>query len=258
MLRRWLLRNYAGVVRASVRHGRAFHKGKQVLMFRKILFSALAAAAFWACNSPVEPPDAGRLGHDFFPLETGRQAMYDVQRIVYKLGSRPDTQRYQLRETVADTFTDLSGQAAFKIHRFVRANARANWRLDSVWTAKRTAYTALRTENNVGFVKLSFPPREKLAWNGNAYNDFPVETYEIRDFDRPFRMADTVFRQTLKVFQKEDSSGVANVRRVEVYARGAGLIERTNLDVKYDQRDFGSGRIESGVDYVQRLAGSGK
>ncbi len=237
---------------------------KRVSMFRKIfmrrgvLFSALAVTVLWACGPTVEMPDAQRLGIDFFPLETGRQAVYDVQRIVYRLGSRPDTQRYQLRETVAEGFADLSGEAAFKIHRFVRANARANWRLDSVWTAKRTAYTALRTENNVGFVKLSFPPREKLTWNGNAYNDLPPEMYEIRDFDRPFRMADTVFRQTLKVFQKTDSSGVANVRRVEVYARGAGLIELTHLDVKYDQRDFGSGRVESGVDYVQRVAGFGK
>lgn len=227
-------------------------------MFQRILFLAVLAASLWACGSSVEPADAGRLGYDFFPLETGRYAVYDVQQIVYRLGSRPDTQRYQLRETVADTFTDLAGQPAFRIHRSIRANAGAGWRLDSVWTAKRTAHTALRTENNVGFVRLSFPPRENLAWNGNAYNDLPPEMYEIRDFDRRFRTADTVFRQTLKVFQKQDSSGVANIRRVEVYARGAGLVERTHLDVKYDQRNFGSGRIESGVDYVQRIAALGR
>lgn len=228
------------------------------ILFFSILFLAIVPVAFWACDPTVETPDPERLGYDFFPLETGQYTVYDVRQITYRLASIPDTQRFQLKETVADTFTDLSGQPAFRIHRLVRASTNAQWRLDSVWTAKRTAYAAIRQENNAQFVRLSFPPREKLAWNGNIYNSLPPETYEIRDFDRPLRTTDTLFRQTLKVFQKEDSSGVANIRRVDTYARGVGLIRKVNLNVRYDQRDFGSGQIESGTDYLQQISGYGK
>ena len=64
---------------------------------------------FTACSPTEETPDPSRLGYDFMPLEVGRYVDYDVFQVTYQLDqTRPDTQRYQLRELVADTLTTLN------------------------------------------------------------------------------------------------------------------------------------------------------
>ncbi len=235
-----------------------------ILFMRKLLFFLVCMVTVWSCNTSEVDPDTGRLGYDYYPLEIGQFSLYEVEQTTYSLTTAPVTIRYQLKELVADTFTDLTKEKAYKIYRFTRPQAQVRWKdtPDSVWTAKRTLNRAIRTENNVPFVKLVFPVAEKQTWNGNALNVWGEEAYQLESVGKPYQVLENSFDHTLTVVQHNDSNFVRNERRVEVYAREVGLIYQERYKVQYcgansvnctspDQIDFGT-------KYVQRLLTYGK
>lgn len=214
------------------------------------------------CTRDVDEtePSTTRIGHDFFPLETGRFIEYEVVETQYALAAPPATRTSWLREVVRERFTDATGRQAFRLERFRRATGAAPWRLDSVWTARLETGQAVKTEGNAPLVKLVFPAREGLRWNGNALNDRGMEECHIRRFDQPLTVANQSFPRTLEVVRREDSSLVALERRTERYARGVGLIswENTRLFYCMSAACLGKGRVDFGRQTIYRIRTHGK
>ncbi|MCU0444615.1 MAG: hypothetical protein MUE85_06815 [Microscillaceae bacterium] len=203
------------------------------------LVLAYALVGLMACTeSSLEPSDEV-LGYDYFPLLVGSYVEYAVEEQIYQtLGQGvPEIRTYQIREEIPQIFIDIEGERAFRVERFRRPNANFAWTLDSVWVAKRTGSYALRVENNRTFVKLSFPPKNGLRWNGNAFNTLGDDRYEINNMDKPLTINNLEFEKTLKVIQSDDSSRVSLDRRSEIYARGVGLISKEYNQVFYCQPD---------------------
>jgi hypothetical protein len=192
-----------------------------------------------ACTSSNFEPSDEVLGYDYFPLEVGSFVEYEVEEQTYiTLGQGiPTIKNYQIREEIPQIFIDIEGDRAFRIERFRRANANFAWQLDSVWVAKRTNSYATRVENNRTFVKLGFPTKNGLRWNGNAFNTLGDDRYEITDFSKPLKINDLEFDNTLKVLQADDSSRVSLDRRMEIYAKGIGLVSKEYNQVFYCQPD---------------------
>lgn len=211
----------------------------------------------WACSAhdPERESAAARLGHDFFPLETGRFAEYEVTETRYALAAPPVIRTSWLREVVKEPFTDATGRQAFRLERFRRATDDAPWQLDSVWTARLETDRAVKTEGNAARVKLVFPAREGLRWDGNALNDQGAEEYQIRRYDQPGAVGNQPFSRTLEVVQQEDSSLVALERRTERYARGVGLIFSENTQFFYcaSAACLGKGRVDFGRQTIYRI-----
>lgn len=216
----------------------------------------------WACSGsePEQEAAANRLEHDFFPLETGRFVEYEVTETQYALAAPPLIRTSWLREVVREPFTDATGQPAFRLERFRRATDDAPWQLDSVWAARLETNRVVKTEGNVARVKLVFPLREDLRWNGNALNDRGPQEYRVRRFDTPRRMGAFSFPRTLEVVQREDSSLVSLERRTERYARGVGLIESEDTRLFYctSAACLGKGRVDFGRQTMHRIRTHGK
>lgn len=200
-------------------------------------------------------PTAARTGHEFFPLETGRFIEYDVVEILHSLTSPPVTRRSQVREVVRQAFTDAEGQPAFRLERLRRSTTAEPWQLDSVWTARLETSRAVKTAGNVPVVKLVFPVRKDLRWNGNALNGRGAEEYRIRWYDQPLAVGQQFFARTLEVVQREDSSLVSLERRVERYARGVGLVESEDTRLFYctSTACLGQGRVDFGRQLFYRI-----
>lgn len=198
------------------------------------------------CNKTIEPDDK-RLGYVYFPLEIGNFVVYAVEEKNYTI---LDSNRifYQLKEVVADTFTNLSGQKQFVLERYRRNNELANWQIDSVWSALRTGSQAIKFENNIPYIKLVFPVERNSSWNGNAYNDKGERTFRISEFRRSRRYGDIQLPNTVKVLMGNDSSLVTQVKREEIFAENIGLVfmQRINVRFKSDAINLGKGLIESG------------
>ncbi len=200
-------------------------------------------------------------GTSYFPLETGQYREYDIREINYRFDGSIDTATFQLREEVAGNFTNDDGTLTWLLQRFTRPNSNNNWRLDSVWTARRSAFGAIVTENNVAFQRLAFPVQEGLSWNGNAFNTLPNQTYQLVQVNQPFVVNNIRYDSTVTVIQNNlDDPIVGQNIQTEIYARNIGLINKQSIILQFctEVECLGQGVIEIGRDFQQRLVANGK
>ncbi len=209
-----------------------------------------------------EPPDSTLrrgAGYDYFPLEAGRYIEYEVSEVRYAVTSPvPGRATYFLREVCGQPFIGTTGIEQFPVERYKKSRPEAPWTLDSIWTAYRIPDRAVRVENNVAFVKLTFPLTDQSSWNGNLLNAKPEEIYQVQ-FGTSFP-ARNDFPKSLTVVQRRDSSLVSLYKRNEVYAPGIGLVYKEDIALEYCQEAscIGSGKIDSGSSRTMKVSKYGK
>ena len=211
-----------------------------------------------ACGSSETTP--ADLSLDYAPLQTGRFVIYDVTEQRFSLTAPPVTSTYQLKETVGARYTDVLGKPAFRLQRFRRANAQANWQTDSLWTARTDSRAAIRTENGADFVKLIFPVVERGRWNGNELNRFADDTYELRNVNKPYSVGSQAFAETATVLQQNDSTLVSQDKRIEVYARQIGLVYKETVQLQFCSSTpscVGKAQIDFGIRRYIRIMSYG-
>lgn len=216
-----------------------------------VLFSLVSCKTEELCGC-ITPPQTGK--EFFYPL-LGQAVIYDVQETQYALTSVPTIKNYQLKEVIALFFTDTDGKEALRLERYRRENDSQKWIIDSVFLAKRELDKALKTENNVTFVKLIFPISEGLKWNGNAYNSLGNDIYELKKLNQSFKTNGQNFPKTLTVVQQNDSTLVDLKRRLEVYAEGIGVVYQEKINVSYCNSSdcLGKGKIDFGIKYILKI-----
>ena len=111
---------------------------------------------------------------------------------------------------------------------------------------------AHKVEENIRYVKLVFPLKINLKWNGNAYNTNETQLYYIKELDSRWNN----FEKTCLVIQKEKESLVDKYYQTERYAKNVGLIEK--IDIKIEQAYVIQGvpieqRIKRGEIYRQTI-----
>ena len=232
--------------------------GKMISVSRYFVGFLLIFLLCISCDSDTLEPDASRLGYTFFPLEKGLFKVYDAEEIQYSvLGF--DTTRYQLKEVVADSFLNQTATYTYVIHRFSRPGENVPWGLDSVWTARQTPLQAITIENNVSFVKLIFPVKEEVVWDGNALNANETDNYVIKDAFGTKTYNDAEVR-TVSVLQGDEEDLLIKDFREEIFAEHIGLVEKTFIKLAFcnDSDCFGQKVIERGRSLQLTLIDHGK
>ena len=224
--------------------------------------SVLLVSCCWLALLSCHPSETVpiKTGQDYVPLVTGHFVVYDVTEQRFSLTAAPVTSTYQLKETVGASYTDVTGQPAFRLQRFRRANAQAIWQQDSLWTARIDSRMAIRTENGADFVKLIFPPVERSRWNGNQFNQYDEDTYELRNVNQPYSVGNQAFTETVTILQQNDSTLVSQDRRMEVYARQIGIIYKETVQLQFCSSNpacVGKAQIDFGVRRYVRVASYG-
>lgn len=231
---------------------------KAIVVFTHFTFMLIGV---WSCQELdcgcIAPPQTG--ASFFYPI-IGTSIVYDVQEIQYTLTGSPTIKNYQLKEVNASFFQDTDNKEALRIERYRRENEMQKWVIDSVFTAKKEIDKALKTENNVTYVKMIFPIKEGLKWNGNLYNTLGDDFYEMKKVNQPFQTNGQNFTKTLNIIQQNDSTLVDLKRRMDVYAEGIGLIYQEKTFVSYcNTADcLGKGKIDFGTKYMLKIKSYGK
>jgi hypothetical protein len=214
-----------------------------------------------ACGSESEPPPYVPDGEQYFPLVIGRSITYTVDSIVFDDapgGNTRDTISFQLREEIVGKVPTGTSDSAFVIHRFRRDGPTGPWALRDVYTSMVAGAEVLRTEENVTFVKMTFPLRPGNGWVSTAYispetvvqvgteNLEPFEYWEslVLEVDVAGQVGDVGFPtgQLMHVRQVDADDGLTKRTVLETYARNIGLVAR--IDTILDSRcialgDFG-------------------
>lgn len=228
----------------------------------KILFILFGMILLWfACNPKELMPDTTRVGFDFFPLQVGDFRVYEVEEITKTFLFGFDTARFQLKESLVDSFPGLGGDIIYLLHRSKRLSANDAWNLDSVWTARRNQSQAVTVESNVPYIKMVFPIDENKIWDGNKLNSADNDAYEMLNLFASFDTGLEVFEETLTVIQNEklDSIDILDFRK-EVYGLNIGLIYKSSSYLEFcDDIDcLGLKEIEQGRILKQTIIDYGK
>jgi hypothetical protein len=218
-----------------------------------VAFTFFALYFITSCTSTldcgcVSPPLTGA---EFFYPSVGKSNVYEVTETQYTLTTAPIIKTYQLKEFTASFFKDTDGKETLRIERYRRENDSQNWTIDSVFTAKKDIDKALKTENNVTYVKMVFPVKDGVKWNGNLYNNLGNDTYEMKNVRKPF----SDYPSTMTVVQQNDSTLVDLKKRIEVYAEGVGIIYQEKINVSYCNTGdcLGKGKIDFGTKQILKI-----
>jgi hypothetical protein len=210
----------------------------------------------FSCAKKSDTPEAPQAIEEYYPLATGNYRIYQVATTNYTVFQKHDSV-YQLKETVADTFLDAEGQLSYKLIRYKRALPFDTFQLDSVWSAKiLDKRKVIVFENNVPFLKLLYPLKGGISWNGNQYNSYSDEPYNVTGFGG----SQGSYSSVATIVHRNDTNLLFRDYRVEMFAKDIGLIykETRTLQFSNSAQDFGHGVITGGIESTQQLVEYGK
>lgn len=200
---------------------------------------------------------------DYFPVAVGSYRTYAVTDSAWVSG-RPTATTYQVRERVAEQFTDAAGLPAYRLVRSRRASAGDGWVDDSVLVVQPSARAVLLTRNNVRTVELVFPARAGRGWNARALSASPDTIISRTRFytdnvggafttpaagGQPAKAYDnTVTTKATLDGGMEDLNALTQQGLRQVYAAGVGLVLRRRFSyTTYTTNSDGSSTPTPGV-----------
>ncbi|MFH1321174.1 MAG: hypothetical protein ABII90_11040 [Bacteroidota bacterium] len=226
------------------------------LLLRYSIF-ILFLCTLYSCKKDVAPPID--MGYGYFPTEIGKWIIYDVDSTVYDgFYDTVITYQYQIKEVVESTFIDNQGRETQRIERYKRLNSSLQWIIKDVWFSNRTTSTAEKVEENVRFIKLTFPVNLGNSWDGNSFNTMDEWNYEYTEVDAPCTINTLLFDSTATVLQIYEENLIEKQYYLEKYAKNVGLIYKELIDVadNSSEIDFEKPlmtRISTGVIFTMRI-----
>ena len=203
--------------------------------------------------------------YNYYPLDTGHYVIYNVDSINYAF-SNPiyirDTVTYQWMEKVTDTFYDNSNRLNYRIECYRRSDSSQPWISQViVWSAYlNTTYLELQ-EDNLPFVKLTFPPQLNVPWNGNEflpvtapYDVFQNWNYFYESIDTSITSNGQNYSNVLIVNEVDQETFVNKILREEMYAPKVGMVyqawevlQKQNVSTSWDTGAESGYRIRMNV-----------
>ncbi len=228
-------------------------------IFFKVFVVFLASGIFMSCSvDEIQPGDVD-FGWEYFPLEIGQYRIYDVEDIAIYVADDNDSLFYQLKEVVADTFTNEAGTLSYMLERYKRASPDQPWMFDSIWTARRSEQQAVLVQSNIPYVKLKFPSEKGLLWDMNIYNVKDSDAVEIEYIDEASIIGGQTYDNTLKVLQNlQEDEFTFTDKRHEIYAANIGLAYKEIIYYDYCGQVGCAGEVVAGVEYKETLIEHGQ
>lgn len=195
------------------------------------------------------------LGTTYFPLETGMYRIYQVDGTIYNFSEDSTVFSYLLKESVLDSFQNLESGISYKILRQKKYSENDPWVIDSIWTARKDNRTAIMVENNISMVKLTFPFRENMTWDGNKLNSRSEDEFEMIKVEEAYSDSYGSYEHTVTVIQEDFIDAIVKtISKKEIYSENKGLVYKENIILIYKQDEFiGLEIVNTGLKYYQHL-----
>ncbi len=229
-------------------------------MYTRLLVFGFLLIFFTSCvKDKVEAPVDDH-SIEYFPLQLGKYIVYAVDSVVFddaSGGNIKDTVSFQMKEEVTGFQIALSGDTLFYLHRSRRKTPEEIWTVTDVWTSSRSSTEATRTEENLKFLKMTFPLRKGKYWITTSYIPATATILVGTEILQPFQeweskvlaidVADQIgdfsfaAGEVMRISQTDTDDGTMRRFMLEKYARNIGLVSRT--DSILDSRCIPSGDL---------------
>lgn len=186
------------------------------------------------------------MGYFFYPDTPGHWVVYDVDSVVYDdFTGEMYTYQYQVKELVESTFTDGEGKPGLRLERYWRHDQADSWVVSNIWQARRLTTRLEKTEENISYIKLTFPVKKNATWDGNAYNSSEPLTYRFTEVYNPLQLNGFSFDTTATVLQKQLYTLISEDFQQEIFAKDVGMIYKKYVKLTREV----DGTIVGGIDY---------
>lgn len=215
---------------------------------------------FCSCSNDEIGPDEDRVGFSYYPLKVGDWRIYQVNQSDYRIIGDTIEKAFLLREEIVDAFLNAEGDSTYVLHRSVFNTVSDQFELDSVWSVRRTSNHVIVVENNTPYVKLGFPIKDGLSWDGNVLNTLDEETFTMDELGEELTVGDMIFENTLRVVESDIRDTIIRFdQRYDYYSLRVGLVKKRSLILNYCSTVdcLGQGIVESGLDYEQEIVDYG-
>lgn len=184
-----------------------------------------------ACEKDISSPVETSFDNAFLPLEPGRWISYQIQNITFDIViGINDTTNYQIKEQIDSLIEEHKDYKNYSVKRFFRYSNNEEWTLFKVWQIRQYANRIHKIEENIDYIRLVTPVVLNKKWNGNSYNELDEQEYNIERIE-PSSLANSSI-EIAYVIQNDESSLVEKQYSEEQYAKGIGLIYKTEIDVE--------------------------
>jgi hypothetical protein len=219
-----------------------------------IALAVIAGMTLLITSCEDRAADPVDMGYDYYPAEVGHWVIYDVDSVVYDDFTGEVLQyNYQVKELVESVFSDGEGHESLRLERFWRQDEGDSWQIKNVWQSRRLPARLEKTEENITYVKLTFPVRRNATWDGNAFNTKASQQYRITEAHLPYQVNGHSFDSTATVLQKQLQTLISEDFQQEVFARNVGMIYKKYVKLSKEV----DGTIVAGVDYSYTISSFG-
>ncbi|MEP7168658.1 MAG: hypothetical protein ABI855_04755 [Bacteroidota bacterium] len=202
-------------------------------MKKSILFFLSIVLIIFSCKKDKSSTPVFT-GYSYAPENIGHEIIYDVDSTIKSdFDGMTHLNHFQIRELIADTFTDNQGRPTLRLERYKRLNPSDSWVIYRVWTANKTNVHYEKKEDNITYVKLVFPPASTVTWNGNVLNSLDSLFYTYSSFNVPDNYNNLSFDSSLTVLQNDYEDIIQKDYRVEKYATQVGMYYKEQDSISY-------------------------
>jgi hypothetical protein len=172
------------------------------------------------------------VGYSYAGLEVGKYVIYNVDSHHYNVPFNIDTTvQFQIKEVIDSKYIDLEGEEAYKVIRYRKTSDSTQWFVQDVWNAKITATSYQKSEENIRYIKLTFPVKDNKTWNGNTMNNLGSLDYEYTAVHQSATIGNIKFDSVTTVLQFDDVNLVQERFFQEKFAAGVGLVYKKSVDI---------------------------
>lgn len=218
-----------------------------------IVFFFIFSILFFSCKKDEKTIVLINYGYNYAGLTVGKYVIYDVDSTFYNVPFNVVAYyKFQIKEVVDLKYIDAQGNEAYKIIRYKKDTAISpDWVHQVVWNATITNSNFQKVEDNVRFVKLTFPIKTGKKWNGNSMNTLSSWEYEYISTHQPETIGSTTLDSVTTITQFDDENEILIQRQFyqEKYVANIGLVYKRVIDIKksYDTTS-GTFQNSEGVD----------
>jgi hypothetical protein len=226
-------------------------------MNQDLILLLLCFSLFIACNKKDDANTPGDFGDAYYPFSAGSFVEYEIEAFYYDDFFTPvkiDTLHFFCREVLDSSFLDAAQRKSFKVLRYTKEEVDDTYALSDVWYATRTNDRLEIVEENVRFIKLTFPLRFGNVWDGNALNTSPKENYQVGYIGKPEVLNGMPYKEVVQVVHFYEENLIEKRFQEERFAKGIGMIYKKSLDVRTEV----GGGIQSGFDISWKAINYGK
>ncbi len=237
---------------------------KTTLSYLSLFVLVLLFALLNSCKKDIPLSPLSVNNKNYYPLEKGRYWVYQVDSFYYNdFTSSIDTFSFELKEYIESEIKDDKGNTSYRLERYYRNNSTENWQLKRVWQASFSKNSAIKSEENIRFVKLLFPIKQNLKWNGNAYNTLGEQNFEYTDVHKKISLGTLDFDSVCTVLQMADTSLISIDYHSEQYAANVGLVKKRKMSLQDTRSTIQASipiveRANKGTDVIYTIISYGK